>query len=250
MMVKKILLIIPLLFSLFLGAQNGISGKIEYQVEIQLDKTSSLEPRRYKTVVYFTQDESVSEDYENTSSNESENSVFIDLSGDKLFFVYKNYKTYDMISSEMVLDKIVRVQDTIPFMNWQLTTSEKKVKDINCFKATGYYRGRNYVAWYAPDIPVNIGPWKFGGLPGLIVEITDIDDEIRFRLIKFSPGLHEKEREKIHAPQKGTIISFDEYFDLWNKKSQDIVNFLSSKINSENVKIEGEGVYRIEKSKN
>lgn len=35
------------------------------------------------------------------------------------------------------------------------------------------FRGRNYEAWYAPEIAVSAGPWKFGGLPGLILAIKD-----------------------------------------------------------------------------
>jgi GLPGLI family protein len=245
----KFLILIPLLFSLFLSARDLLSGKIIYQAEIKLDKSSTLEPRSYKTVVYFTNEESVSEDFENTSANESETSFFIDLAKDMHFFVYKNYQTNEMISSEMLVDKLVRIQDTIPFMNWQLTREGKKVQDISCFKATGHFRGRDYIAWYAPDIPVNRGPWKFGGLPGLIVEISDVDDEVHFNLLGYSPGLTKKEKAKIHAPQSGNIMTFDKYYDLWNTKSRELVHFLSSELNSENVKIESNGISRIEKSK-
>ena len=42
-----------------------------------------------------------------------------------------------------------------------------------CQKATTTFRGRNYTAWFAPEIPSNNGPWKFGGLPGLILKISD-----------------------------------------------------------------------------
>ena len=40
-------------------------------------------------------------------------------------------------------------------------------------KATCHWRGRDFEAWFAPDIPVRLGPWSFGGLPGLILKLYD-----------------------------------------------------------------------------
>ena len=42
-----------------------------------------------------------------------------------------------------------------------------------CQRATCHWRGRDFVAWFAPDIPVRLGPWSFGGLPGLILKLYD-----------------------------------------------------------------------------
>ncbi|MBP1638325.1 MAG: hypothetical protein H6Q18_1114 [Bacteroidetes bacterium] len=42
-----------------------------------------------------------------------------------------------------------------------------------CKYATTTFRGRNYTAWYAPEISISDGPWKFWGLPGLILKISD-----------------------------------------------------------------------------
>ena len=44
-----------------------------------------------------------------------------------------------------------------------------------CKKATTNFRGRDYIAWFSEDIPINDGPFKFNGLPGLIVEIYDTE---------------------------------------------------------------------------
>lgn len=75
-----------------------------------------------------------------------------------------------------------KYEETIPQMNWTLTEETKTIKDLACKKATMRFRGRDYVAWYAVDIPLDCGPWKFHGLPGLIVELADTDNDYHFTL--------------------------------------------------------------------
>jgi len=53
-----------------------------------------------------------------------------------------------------------------------------------CQKATCRFRGRNYTAWFAMDIPIQNGPWKFGGLPGLILKAYDSDKLYVFECVK------------------------------------------------------------------
>jgi hypothetical protein len=52
-----------------------------------------------------------------------------------------------------------------------------------CQKATCIFRGRNYEAWFAQGINVSEGPWKFNGLPGLILKITDSKQDYSFEAI-------------------------------------------------------------------
>lgn len=48
--------------------------------------------------------------------------------------------------------------------------STATVLDYECFMATADYHGRRWTAWFAPEIPVQDGPWKLRGLPGLILK--------------------------------------------------------------------------------
>ena len=45
----------------------------------------------------------------------------------------------------------------------------------DCRKATVDFAGRTYTAWFTPEIPLPFGPYKFGGLPGLILKIEDAE---------------------------------------------------------------------------
>ena len=49
--------------------------------------------------------------------------------------------------------------------------------------ATSDFRGRHWTAWFATDIPVSDGPWKLGGLPGLILEAYDKGHQYTFTAV-------------------------------------------------------------------
>ncbi len=67
-------------------------------------------------------------------------------------------------------------------MDWKLEAGTRIVCGYNCKKATSEFRGRKWTAWYC-DVPLSNGPWKFGGLPGLILQIEDEGKEHVFEAI-------------------------------------------------------------------
>lgn len=73
------------------------------------------------------------------------------------------------------IDKDIRIE-------WKLATTEKTINGYKCQKATGKFRGRDYIAWYAVELPINSGPYLFSGLPGLILEIHDTKNHYNFKI--------------------------------------------------------------------
>ncbi len=68
--------------------------------------------------------------------------------------------------------------------NWELADETRIINTITCKKAKVKFKGRNWIAWYAPEIPLPYGPMKFSGLPGLIIKITDEKEDFDFELVK------------------------------------------------------------------
>lgn len=68
--------------------------------------------------------------------------------------------------------------------DWKLIDETKVINSINCKKAEVHYKGRDWTAWYSTEIPFPYGPYKFNGLPGLIVKITDKTGDYDFELVK------------------------------------------------------------------
>jgi len=71
---------------------------------------------------------------------------------------------------------------------WTLQADTATFLGHPCQKATCRWRGRDYIAWFAPDIPIRRGPWKFGGLPGLIMKIHDVDSLYVFEAVAIEKG--------------------------------------------------------------
>jgi GLPGLI family protein len=65
--------------------------------------------------------------------------------------------------------------ENMPVQDWIIHDDTLTVAGYLCQKATCRFRGRDYIAWFTPEIPINNGPWKFGGLPGLILKVFDVD---------------------------------------------------------------------------
>lgn len=82
----------------------------------------------------------------------------------------------------------LRYEEKIQPFGWELGTERKTILGHECQRATCHWRGRDYVAWFAPDIPIRRGPWKFGGLPGLILKIYDTRHLYTFEAVGIEKG--------------------------------------------------------------
>lgn len=69
-------------------------------------------------------------------------------------------------------------------IDWKISTETMKIGDYKVQKAETDFGGRKWTAWFTTDLPYQDGPYKFGGLPGLIVKIEDAQGEYSFDLMK------------------------------------------------------------------
>lgn len=70
--------------------------------------------------------------------------------------------------------RVATYEDT-PEIKWELLDRTDSIVGYPCRSAKTQFRGRTWIAWYSTDIPHHYGPWKFGGLPGLILKVEDHD---------------------------------------------------------------------------
>lgn len=96
-----------------------------------------------------------------------------------------------LVTKERLMNSYL-VHETMPVLNWKITTDTASFSGLACQKATTHFKGRDYTAWFCPDLPYRAGPWKLNGLPGLIVEAYDSKKEVIFKfdgLDKVDPAL-------------------------------------------------------------
>lgn len=130
-------------------------------------------------------------------------------------------------------------EEEIPQINWELTDSTKTILGYDCQMATGNLHGRKWTVWFTPDVPVMNGPWKFSGLPGLILEATDESGLYNFT----ATGIQQSSRPMV------PMYSADNYekisrIDFLKAKRQFIDNpmaTLNTQLSSAGISIGGTG---------
>ncbi len=85
-----------------------------------------------------------------------------------------------LIRKEKLINSYL-VTESLPIIAWQIGNATATFGSLHCQKATAHFKGRNYTAWFCPDIPSHAGPWKLSGLPGLILEAYDTKKQVVFK---------------------------------------------------------------------
>ncbi len=76
--------------------------------------------------------------------------------------------------------------DSVPSLEWIFSDeATDSIMGYDCRKATVEFAGRSYTAWFTPEIPLPFGPYKFGGLPGLILKIEDAERQFVWEAVGF-----------------------------------------------------------------
>ena len=102
--------------------------------------------------------------------------------GAQSYTIYKNYPTGKLTFTDKISRDNMKYEEMIPQMEWELLDESREIKGYICYRAECDFRGRRWIAWYTPEIAIMDGPWKFGGLPGMIFEVSDSKDHYSFIL--------------------------------------------------------------------
>nr|WP_314492566.1 GLPGLI family protein [uncultured Chryseobacterium sp.] len=97
------------------------------------------------------------------------------------YTIAKKYPKYEVFLQNRIMRDQYNVIEERPIV-WKITSEKLKVGDWNTQKAETDFGGRHWFAWFTTDIPIQDGPYKFHGLPGLIVKLEDQTGSHRFTL--------------------------------------------------------------------
>ncbi|MBD5220262.1 MAG: GLPGLI family protein [Bacteroidales bacterium] len=94
-------------------------------------------------------------------------------------YVIKDFSCGSISFYGEVPDFFGHYEESMTEQHWTLTDSTATILGYKCNMAQTDYHGRRWHAWFTPEIPFSDGPWKFCGLPGLILLVTDSDNKYR-----------------------------------------------------------------------
>jgi GLPGLI family protein len=167
-------------------ATAQIKGTINYKLTINDGFTSA--PRTVNYIVYFTANKSLElplpKKTESSIIATGDNSLLETrvINSAKSGFIYKNFSAKQLKAGDNVQRSYYLVADTLSNFKWKLTTDQRKILKYTCTRATTVFRGRTYEAWFTDEIPIANGPWKFCGLPGLIISVRDMEGNYQYDL--------------------------------------------------------------------
>lgn len=207
---KNIIILIASFFQFIATAQQ--SFEIYYQ--------SSMGNNNSEYILNANEDLS---NWKSIKQNSTADMNFLDT---KSFFFLKDKKNKVIYYQSNILTKKVFIKDSINQMHWEITNTEKKILNFVCKEAKTKFRGREYIAFYTEEIALNDGPWKFGGLPGLILELKSTDGYLSYLAYKISKVKNQE--IDISKIQNKKFLSWKEFTSLFIKIYDNYIDLIKT----------------------
>ena len=82
---------------------------------------------------------------------------------------YTDYPEKGVTTTSYNSFNIFECEEIIEPIEWKYIDGDSVILGHDCLKAEGMFRGHKWTVWFTPDVPMEYGPWKLRGLPGLIL---------------------------------------------------------------------------------
>ncbi|NER12955.1 GLPGLI family protein [Leptobacterium flavescens] len=230
---KKIFYLIVFSLSNIIVAQNGTyknNMTLNYEMHINLGKL-----KQYNSTLYIQNNRSFfhwndTTNKSATSTDEFGNYKFhLDITDETGTINYTDFGKGSLLTRSLRFKEVIILEENNPRIKWDLKEETKKIGSFTCHKAIGEFRGRIYTAWYTLDVPVNAGPWKLQGLPGLILEAYDKEKFVQFYFKSIKTSGPQKAFDYSKIFEEGKRISVQEYAESQKNLANDLVKKLKSK---------------------
>ncbi|TGV02804.1 GLPGLI family protein [Flavivirga rizhaonensis] len=236
--------------------QGIATYKTQRKLDVKLDSTqmnsemhqrmvAMLKKQFEKTyILNFNKEASIYKEDEKLEAPQNAGMQMVFVSTDGSDILYRNTKENRFTSQNEVFGKIFLIKDTLEKEDWTLENETKNIGDYTCYKATKkrmvaivestisvngdtdldeeqeegpQMKEVTITAWYTPQIPVNSGPARYYGLPGLILEVHDDQETIICSRVVLNP----KSKVAINEPTKGKEVTQEKYEEIIEKRMQE-----------------------------
>jgi GLPGLI family protein len=137
------------------------------------------------------------------------------------YMIYKNFPEGRITTTDHIPSDHYLYTENLHLFDWKITDEIIQILGYKAQKATTFFAGRNWIAWFTTQIAYNEGPYKFNGLPGLILKVHDTKNHYLFELVtieipKESTTLNFTERQYIKTTKEG-------FFRAWHSFRYDFI---------------------------
>lgn len=242
-------------FGLMVSAQNR--AIYEYKYKIDSTKLDSLktewmylditkEGSKYYSKKAFDRD-SISAEAVRKQIASGSRSISVSRhkdAGDVDYEVQKTYPDFKTYITTSIDNDSYKVLEDRPF-NWKILPEKQKIGEFEAQKAETTFAGRQWTVWFTTDVPFQDGPYKFHGLPGLIVKAEDKTKTHVMELKALKPLVIVKQ-EDVNAPDGKAIpfltkkpieISRSQYAKQLQQYRNDPVKGMREMLNQPNSKV-------------
>lgn len=236
MKTKFILFLINVLIGQFLFAQS--EGKITYtevfKLDIQIegisDEMLSMIPQSQslQKELLFNKSESVFQNLKgevtedlDMSSDDGSFQIKIMMDDDVEDILYKDLKSKAMVHQKGIMGKPFVVNEDLNKIKWKITNDKVKYLDYECQKAVLENEDQFVVAWFTSQIPFQVGPSVYHGLPGAILMVSIDDGKVEFKAnnVEFL----DLDEGVLSKPTKGKKVSAEEYDEIQKEKEEEMI---------------------------
>lgn len=228
-----------------------------YSYEYQRDSTSKDSRRQATMYLLIGNNKSQFEHssnfvfdsiFVNNNSKNRINLIINQISGDPMPFfaqyaIFKNKIGKQVETYERISGNYYRITEELDF-KWQaLNKKDTLIAGYRCKEAQTFFRGRQYRAWYTLEIPINDGPYKFKGLPGLIIKLEDRKKEHSFELeyfekINYNKPIYFRTKNYVNIDSKDyKKLKQNEVLERTNRIRTQTIDISSQDLNSTEAKM-------------
>lgn len=210
------------------GMDSAMQKSIQEQLKKQFQKTYTLKFNGPESI--YTEDEGGVAPPAPAAGGMS---IVISESKD---IKYNNLKEERYTNETDLMGKTFLVKDSLKKRDWKLVKEIKNIGQYTCFKAVCEEEVENWsmtedgeetkekkikttTVWYTLDIPVQHGPDRYWGLPGLVLEVSDG----KFSLMCTKVVLNPKETIVIEEPTKGKPVGGEEFAKISEEKAKEMM---------------------------
>lgn len=131
----------------------------------------------YEKYLQTYEAEKVTDSYLSMENLSNEENLFISD-------VWTNFPEGKVTTRDAIFPNFYETETKKPSIKWTLKDGASEQCGYTCNEAECEFHGKTWTVYYTEEVPTTAGPWKLGGLPGLIVRAIDAEGIHEFTLVQ------------------------------------------------------------------